>query len=102
MRDCITRSFPMGRASVKVTGLAKKLGQLGAVNRDLQSKYWANLNLLGQPCNFYADGARAPVIRCSKAQWSAVWPWWFTESSGAPPSSRTSTVRTCQIEQVCL
>jgi hypothetical protein len=31
-----------------------------------------------------------------------VWPWWFTESSGAPPSSRTSTVRTCQIEQVCL
>ena len=39
---------------VKVTGLAQTLGQLEAVNRDLQSKYWANLKLLGQPCNFYA------------------------------------------------
>ena len=39
---------------VKVTGLAQKLGQLEAVNRDLQSKYWANLKILGQPCNFYA------------------------------------------------
>ena len=35
--------------SVKVTGLAKKLGQLDAVNKDLQSKYWAKLQLLGQP-----------------------------------------------------
>jgi hypothetical protein len=40
--------------SVKVTGLAQKLGQLEAVNRDLQPKSRANLNLLGQPCNFYA------------------------------------------------
>jgi hypothetical protein len=31
-------------------------GQLEAVNRDLQSKSWANLKLLGQPCNFYARG----------------------------------------------
>jgi hypothetical protein len=38
----------------KVAGLAQKLGQLEAVNRDSQSKYWANLKLLGQPCNFYA------------------------------------------------
>jgi hypothetical protein len=30
------------------------LGQLEAVHRDFQSKYWANLKLLGQPCNFYA------------------------------------------------
>jgi hypothetical protein len=43
------------RRRVKVTGLAQKLGQLEAVNRDLQSKYWANLKLLlSQPCNFYA------------------------------------------------
>jgi hypothetical protein len=42
--------------SVKVTGLAQKLGQLEAANRDLQSKPWASLNLLGQPCNFYAIG----------------------------------------------
>ena len=42
--------------SVKVTGLAQKLGQLGAVHRDLQSKSWANLQLLGQACNFYAMG----------------------------------------------
>ena len=47
-RDCIR---------VKVTGLAQKLGQLEAVNRDLQSKYWANLKLLGQPCNFLRSGA---------------------------------------------
>ena len=40
--------------SVKVTGLAQKLSQLEAVNRDLQSKSWANLKFLGQPCNFYA------------------------------------------------
>ena len=41
-------------SSVKVTGLAQKLGQLEAVSRDLQSKYWANLNILGQPCSFPA------------------------------------------------
>jgi hypothetical protein len=40
--------------SVKVTGLAQKLNQLGAVYRDLQSKYLANLNILGRPCNFHA------------------------------------------------
>ena len=40
--------------SVKVTGLAQKLGQLEAVHRDFQSKYWADLKILGQPCNFYA------------------------------------------------
>ena len=38
--------------SVKVTGLAQKLGQLDTVNRDLQSKSWANLLLLGQFCHF--------------------------------------------------
>ena len=48
-------SFSRG-PSVKVTGRAQKLGQLEAVNRDFQSKSWANLQLLGQPCNF-----RAPV-----------------------------------------
>jgi hypothetical protein len=51
---------------VKVTGLAQKLGQLEAVNMDLQPKYWANLNLLGQPCNFYAMCARH-VFRRSDA-----------------------------------
>jgi hypothetical protein len=45
--------------SVKVTGLAQKLGQLEAVHRDFQSKYWANLKLLGQPCNFRAGGRAA-------------------------------------------
>jgi hypothetical protein len=34
--------------------LAQRLGQLEAVHRDFQSKYWADLKLLGQPCNFYA------------------------------------------------
>ena len=48
------------RHRVKVTGLAQKLGQLEAVNRDLQSKSWANLKLLGQPCNLRAW---APVVR---------------------------------------
>ena len=40
--------------SVNVTGLAQKLGQLEAVNREVQSKYWSNLQLLGQPWNFDA------------------------------------------------
>ena len=43
-----------GDTSVKVTGLTQKLGQLETVHRDFQSKYWANLKFLGQPCNFYA------------------------------------------------
>jgi hypothetical protein len=37
----------LARISVKVTGLAQKLGQLEAVHRNFQSKYWANLKLLG-------------------------------------------------------
>ena len=45
-------------ARVKVTGLAQNLGQPEAVNRDLQSKSWADLQLLGQPCNFRARGRR--------------------------------------------
>jgi hypothetical protein len=53
--DSNDRTEPLvGARSVKVTGLAQKLGQLEAVHRDFQSKYWANLKLLGQPCNFYA------------------------------------------------
>jgi hypothetical protein len=40
--------------SVNVTGLTQKLGQLEAANRDLQSKYGANLQRSGQPCNFRA------------------------------------------------
>jgi hypothetical protein len=40
--------------SVKVTGLAQTLGKLEAVDRGFQSKYWANLNCLGQPCKFRA------------------------------------------------
>ena len=48
--------------SVKVTGLVQKLGQLEAGNRDLQSKSWANLNILGQPCNFYAWGQARSLL----------------------------------------
>ena len=36
------RSLPRTNLWVKVTGLAQKLGQLEVVNRDLQSKSWAN------------------------------------------------------------
>ena len=49
--ECGTPAQPR---SAKVTGLVQKLGQFEAVHRDLQSKSWANLRLLGQPCNFYA------------------------------------------------
>ena len=49
--------------SVKVTGLAQNLGQLEAVHRDLNSKSWASLKLLGQPCNFYALGTTARSSR---------------------------------------
>jgi hypothetical protein len=57
----LRKSWPLApdlAKSVKVTGLAQKLGQLEAVNRDLQSKSWANLKLLDQPCNFYAKVPR--------------------------------------------
>jgi hypothetical protein len=48
----LTSSASVGVAlSVKVAGLAQKLGQLEAVNRDFQSQSWANLKILGQPCN---------------------------------------------------
>jgi hypothetical protein len=38
--------------------MAQKLGQLEAVHRDLQPKYWANLKRLGQPCNAHATPPR--------------------------------------------
>ena len=46
----------------QATGLAQKLGQLEAANRDLQSKSWATLKLLGQPCNFYAIAIAGPSM----------------------------------------
>jgi hypothetical protein len=63
---------------VKVTGLAQKLGQLEAVNRDLQSESWANLQLLGQPCSFRA--------RARAAQAPQPWarPWGPPYYRGAP------------------
>ena len=64
----VLRSRPLRQgSSVKVTGLAQKLAQLEAVNRDLQSKSWANLNILGQPCNFYAS---RPVPRTPRGSGS--------------------------------
>jgi hypothetical protein len=38
--------------------LPQKLGQLEAASRDLHSKSWANLQLLGRPCSFRAPGAK--------------------------------------------
>jgi hypothetical protein len=63
---------------VKVAGLAQKLGQLEAVNMDLQSKYWANLKLLGQPCNFYAMvRARLVEVRLTgQIVWSRYQQWY--------------------------
>jgi hypothetical protein len=52
-------SLVLKACSVKVTGLAQKLGELEAVHMDFQPKYWANLKLLGQPINFYACADRA-------------------------------------------
>jgi hypothetical protein len=55
------------RRSAKVTGLAQKPGQLEAADREFQSKYWASLQLLGQPCQFHArpssgSNPTAPVL----------------------------------------
>jgi hypothetical protein len=47
------------RPRVEVTGLAQKLGRLEAVNKDLQSKYWANLHILGRPDTFRAAAMSA-------------------------------------------
>jgi hypothetical protein len=64
--------------SVKVTGLAQKLGQLEAVHRDSHSKFWATLKLLGQPCNFCA------MARCAGSVGSG------SASSGSDGSGRPS------------
>ena len=53
-----TRRSVYFTSSVKVTGLAQKLGQLEAVNREFQSKYWANLQLLDQPCTLMHANVR--------------------------------------------
>jgi hypothetical protein len=55
------------RRSAKVTRLAQKPGQLEAADREFQSKYWASLQLLGQPCQFHArpssgSNPTAPVL----------------------------------------
>ena len=52
--------------SVKVIGLAQNLGQLEADHREAQSKYWANLNLLDQRCNFYAGTAIPHCHDCAR------------------------------------
>ena len=69
--------YPLIPPSVEVTRLAEKLGQLQAANRDFQSKSWASLQLLGQPCNFRAPvwRALAPTIcptPVALAAWSAA------------------------------
>ena len=51
---------------VKFTGLAQILGQLSASNRDLQSNCWANLIILGQPCDFLLL-AELPLPRAQQA-----------------------------------
>jgi hypothetical protein len=70
------------KVRVKVTGLAQKLAQLEAAHMDFQSKYWTNLKLLGQPCNFYAGGVRdarfiasgcGPSCSDSAAARSCIW-----------------------------
>jgi hypothetical protein len=61
--------------SAKVTGLAQKLGQLEVFNRDLQSKAWANLKLLGQPCNFRANFPTRHGTRVSSSTTSRSGTW---------------------------
>jgi hypothetical protein len=53
------------RANLKCTGLIHNLGQLigifvesGSTNRDFLSNCWVNLQILGQPCEFYLVGSR--------------------------------------------
>jgi hypothetical protein len=50
-------------ATVKFTGLAQNLGQLYDANSDFQSKFWANLIILGQSCGFQVAAAPAPSER---------------------------------------
>jgi hypothetical protein len=45
-----------GHEKVKSTGLAQNLGQLEASSRDFHSNCWANLRILGQPCEFQVGG----------------------------------------------
>ena len=56
--------------SVIVTGLAQKSGQLEAVNRYFQSKYWDNSRLWSQVCSFRAlvESGRALAQRGGAAE----------------------------------
>jgi hypothetical protein len=63
---CLLTHKTFGVRSVKVTGLGQNLGQLEAVHRDFQSKYEASLQLLGQPCNFYAKVCVGCVFRTAQ------------------------------------
>jgi hypothetical protein len=42
----------VGGGDLKVTGLSHNPGQLQGSYRDFQSNCWANLRILGQPCDF--------------------------------------------------
>ena len=51
-------SANLGSVKVRFTGLAQTLGQLDDSNRDFRSNCWANLRILGQPCEFQVAGPK--------------------------------------------
>jgi hypothetical protein len=71
MQECPVPEFNAGSFSrthcvnAKLTGLAQILGQLQASDRNSHSKYWANLQNLGQPCEFLVCMASHAALRQS-------------------------------------
>ena len=52
------RRRPLGRADLKFTGLTQNLGHLcGSLYSDFQSNCWANVRILGQPCDLHLAAA---------------------------------------------
>jgi hypothetical protein len=51
------------RRNENCTGLAQIVGQVQASDRDFQSKFWANMQNLAQPCEFLVQRALRPAGR---------------------------------------
>jgi hypothetical protein len=52
----------LGPLNLEFTGLSQNLGQLEGSYRDFQSNCWVNLQILGQPCEFYLLVHLVPLV----------------------------------------
>jgi hypothetical protein len=69
---CVSMAAPRPACSLKSAGLAQNLGQLYGSDRDFQSNCWANLRILGQPCEFYISYGRIHILCAAANAYAAV------------------------------